>query len=149
MSCNMINWAFYSFLLFEESICNYAHVGIAIKLSNMECVFIIFLLFTVLQSHCSMRLYINIILNVCAKKASVWQGYNYLKNTRRTSTGTNFVAQAYGPGGGGARATQNFYGRAKINAKFGQNIKVSGKFRYVLKKYLYLCENYVMLGKMF
>ena len=48
MSYNMINWAFYSFLLFEESICNYAHVGIAIKLSNMECVFIIFLLFTVL-----------------------------------------------------------------------------------------------------
>jgi hypothetical protein len=56
-------------------------------------------------------------------------------------------------GRGGARGghvlPQNFYGRAKINAKFGQNIKISGKFWYVQKKYLYLCENDAMLGKFF
>ena len=39
----------------------------------------------------------------------------------------------------------NFYCWAKLNAKFGQNIKILGNFD-VLKKYLYLCENYVMLG---
>jgi hypothetical protein len=33
-----------------------------------------------------------------------------------------------GGGGGGARAPPNFYGRAKINAKFGQNIQISEKF---------------------
>jgi hypothetical protein len=33
-----------------------------------------------------------------------------------------------GGGGLGAHATPNFYGRAKINAKFGQNIKISEKF---------------------
>jgi hypothetical protein len=47
-----------------------------------------------------------------------------------------------GGGHGGARAPPNFYGRAKINAKFGQNIKISEKF-------LYLCENDVMLGKIY
>jgi hypothetical protein len=51
--------------------------------------------------------------------------------------------------GGGHVLPQNFYGRAKINAKFGQNIKNSGKFWYVQKKYLYLCENDAMLGKFF
>ena len=30
--------------------------------------------------------------------------------------------------GGGARAPKNFYGRAKSNAKFGQNFKISEKF---------------------
>ena len=37
----------------------------------------------------------------------------------------------------------NFYGRAKITAKFGQNLKISEKFGYVVNKFLYLCENYL------
>ena len=37
----------------------------------------------------------------------------------------------------------------KIPTTFGQNIKISEKFWYVLKKLLYLSENYVMLGKNF
>ena len=50
---------------------------------------------------------------------------------------------------GGARGAtpQNFYGRAKSNAKFGQNLKISEKFWYGLKKFLYFRENYVMLGE--
>ena len=35
---------------------------------------------------------------------------------------------AGGEHGGGARAPPNFYDRAKITAKFGQNIKISEKF---------------------
>jgi hypothetical protein len=48
-----------------------------------------------------------------------------------------------GGGGGGARAPPpNFYGRAKSNAKFGQNLKISEKFwKNVLKKFLYFREN--------
>jgi hypothetical protein len=41
-----------------------------------------------------------------------------------------------------------FLRSGKINATFGQNIKILGKFWYVLKK-LFLCENYVMLGQNF
>jgi hypothetical protein len=47
----------------------------------------------------------------------------------------------------GRGGTGNFYVWAKINAKFGQNIKISEKFWNVLKKNFYLCENYVKLGK--
>jgi hypothetical protein len=42
---------------------------------------------------------------------------------------TIFIGVWAGRGqGGGARAPQNFYGRAKSNAKFGQNLKISEKF---------------------
>ena len=38
------------------------------------------------------------------------------------------IAWANGPGGGGTCLPPNFHGRAKINAKFVQNIKISENF---------------------
>jgi hypothetical protein len=37
------------------------------------------------------------------------------------------VPEAYGPGGDAHALPPNFCGRAKINATFGQNIKISEK----------------------
>jgi hypothetical protein len=49
--------------------------------------------------------------------------------TSKISHLSQVVPWAYGPGGhGGACAPPKFYGRAKITAKFWQNIKISEKF---------------------
>jgi hypothetical protein len=48
----------------------------------------------------------------------------------------NMGVWAGGHGGGGHVPPQNVHGRAKMNAKFGQNIKISEKFWNVLWKLL-------------